>query len=87
MGNAGYIDESIRPALDKETLKKISDETQGRYYDVKSSAEAAAAFIDIESGTEQGQIPFDLTPFFMTLGFVTLFFEWGLLNTRFRPLP
>ncbi len=88
LSNAGYLQDIGLPALyDRETLKKISSDTGGTYYEVKNTAEIATAFQDIENKNEKGRDKFEIYNIFFILSFILLLVEWVLINTRFRPLP
>ena len=87
-GKAGYIEDiPLGASLDTDTLKQIAERTEGKFYEVKSSAEIASAFLNIETESEESQISIDLSAILMASGLILLLFEWGLLNTRFRAIP
>ena len=84
----GYLEDSqLKAIYGKDALKDIAERTGGKFYEVKSSSETAAAFNDIGGEVEKAKLYFELSPVFMTLGFILLLFEWGMLNTRWRALP
>ncbi len=86
--NAGYLTEINLPATyDRDTLQFISETTGGSYYEVKSTAEIATAFSDIENQNEKGRDKFEVFNLFFIIGFILLLIEWVLLNTRFRSIP
>lgn len=88
LGSAGYLeDPGLMAVYKKDTLQQIAEQTGGKFYEVKNSAEIAAAFMDINQEYETAKISYDSTPLFYTLGIILLFFEWVLLNTKFRALP
>lgn len=88
LSNVGYLQDIGLPALyDRESLKRISTATGGTYYEVKSTAEIASAFSDIENKTEEGSDKFELYNLFFIISFVLLLVEWVLLNTKFRSIP
>jgi len=85
---AGYLgDTNLRATIDKDTYQMISDRTNGEYYEIKNTAEIAAAFQKIGNLSEEAQVAFDSAFFLLAIAFVLLFVEWGLLNTRFRAVP
>lgn len=85
---AGYLGETnLRAVIDKETFERISARTGGQYYEIKNTAEIAAAFQNIENLSEEARVSFDSSFILLAIAFVLLFVEWGLLNTRFRALP
>ncbi|MFH2020450.1 MAG: VWA domain-containing protein [archaeon] len=86
--NIGYVKELSLPAVyDTSTLKRIADRTSGKFYEVRSTAEIAAAFRDIENSSETGRTSKDLSSWLFGFAFMLLLFEWVLMNTRFRALP
>jgi len=88
LAKAGYLEGSdLRAVYDKDTLRKIAEITGGKSYEVKSTAEIAAAFKDIKSNTEETKISYDASGILMAFTLILLFFEWALLNTKFRALP
>jgi Ca-activated chloride channel homolog len=88
LARPGYLQDSGLLAIyDTSELRNIAESTGGRFYEVKSSAELAAVFMDIERTTEKSKLPFELAPYLMAAAFILLIVEWGLLNTRFRAIP
>ncbi len=85
---AGYLEGTdLRAEYKKNTLEDIAKNTGGKFFEVGSSAEMAAAFQEINAETEKGEIPFELSFHLIVTAFLLLFVEWGLLNTRFRAIP
>jgi Ca-activated chloride channel family protein len=72
--------------LDEETLKRISDNTGGKYFRAGSREEMKAAFAEIATLSEQNT-PHQLRLVFLLIGLGFLLLEWTLLSTRFRTLP
>jgi Ca-activated chloride channel family protein len=72
--------------IDEVNLKRISDNTGGKFFRVGSKAEMQAAFLDVVTLAEQN-IPHQLRLVFLAIGLLLLFGEWTLLSTRFRMLP
>jgi Ca-activated chloride channel family protein len=88
LANVGYLGETeLRATHDKNSLQELSERTNGKYYEVKNTADIAAAFLDIEDSSEETFLSFDIGFILLTLSFLLLFVEWSLLNTRFRALP
>jgi Ca-activated chloride channel family protein len=88
ISNAGYLQDIGLPALyERESLKLISERTGGSYYEVKSTAEIASAFLDLNNKTEEGKAKFEIYDLLFVLSFVLILIEWILLNTRFRSIP
>ncbi|MEM3373957.1 MAG: VWA domain-containing protein [Candidatus Woesearchaeota archaeon] len=81
----GYID--LPPVYDKDTLKKIAETTNGKFFEVKSTSEITNAFKEIEISKEKAKVEKELRNILFFIGFLLLFFEWFLLNTKFRALP
>ncbi|MEM4397626.1 MAG: VWA domain-containing protein [Candidatus Woesearchaeota archaeon] len=80
-----YID--LNPIYDKRTLERIAETTGGNFYEVKTTSEIASAFKDIKINKIKSNVPYELKNNLFILGIILLFFEWFLLNTRFRALP
>ena len=85
---AGYLgDTNLRATVNKDTFETISTRTGGKYYEIKNTAEIAAAFQNIENLSEEAEVAFDSSFLLLAIAFILLFVEWGLLNTKFRPIP
>jgi Ca-activated chloride channel homolog len=85
---AGYLENSdLKAVYDKDTLSKIAEVTGGKFYEVKNTADMATAFKDIKSNPEKTKISYDAAGILMAFTLILLFFEWALLNTKFRALP
>ncbi|MEM2131502.1 MAG: VWA domain-containing protein [Candidatus Woesearchaeota archaeon] len=80
-----YVD--LNPIYDKSTLEKIAESTGGTFYEVKSTSEITSAFKEIKINKIKANVPYELKNNLFILGLILLFFEWFLLNTRFRALP
>ncbi len=88
LGKVGYVDDPALNAIyDKNTLIKISEITGGRFYEVKSTAEIALAFKDIELNKEKAKVSFEASGMFLAIAIILLIVEWVLLNTKFRAIP
>ena len=72
--------------LDEESLINISKSTGGSYIRVHNETDLADAFRRLTIATDQ-KLSEDLTVPSLFIAFILLFFEWGLLNTKFRTLP
>lgn len=72
--------------LDEDTLIRIAELTNGRYFAVSDEDQLNAAFTSISSATQQ-QLSLDLQFPFMLLALALIFVEWGLINTKYRTLP
>lgn len=72
--------------IDEEALKRISENSGGKFFRVGDKAQMQAAFNEIVTLSEQN-IPHQLRLIFLVVGLSLLFVEWILINTRFRTLP
>lgn len=72
--------------LDPETLKNISDETKGKYYDARNESELSEAYKEIAKSSTK-KIPMNISIVFLVTALILLFVEWGLMNTKYRTLP
>jgi len=77
---------SFLSKLDPETLKKISNETNGKYYEAKNESELSAIYREIAVSVTK-KLSLNLSVIFLMAGLVLLFAEWGLMNTKYRTLP
>lgn len=82
---AAYVD--LPAVYDFSTLKKISEDTNGMYFEVKNEDEIEKVFELLDNKTEIVLIPYDLSAVLFFTGFIALLIEWLLLNTRFRTIP
>lgn len=88
LGETGYLEGSgLKAVYDENTIRMIASRTGGKFFEVENSAEIESAFREIEEVSEDAKIPLSLTPFFYAAALLILIFEWGALNTRFRPIP
>jgi Ca-activated chloride channel family protein len=84
----GYLgDTNLKAAYDMSTLRQIAETTGGKSFEVKSSAETIAAFREIENQTQNAEVAHEYSFMLLAIAFLLLFFEWGLLNTKFRAVP
>jgi Ca-activated chloride channel family protein len=72
--------------LDPATLKNISDETKGKYYEATNESELSGAYKEIAKSSTQ-KIPVNVSLIFLVTALILLFVEWGLINTKYRTLP
>jgi Ca-activated chloride channel family protein len=79
--------------IDEETLKKIADNTRGKYYRADNTERLQAIYNEIDSleKTEKEIRKFqqhrELFPWFVAAGLVLLVMEWVLRNSVWRRLP
>ncbi|NTV24267.1 MAG: VWA domain-containing protein [Nanoarchaeota archaeon] len=89
-GNArpGYVEtEGLKAAYERGTLKMIADATNGKFFEVGTTAEMSAAFKEIKSTSTKGMISRDFKEILVSLAIILILIEWVLVNTRFRPIP
>ena len=72
--------------IDDEVLTKISQITGGEYFRVGSDEKLKEAYQKIASSSESDISVRMRLPLIMA-GIFLLFFEWGLLNTKFKTIP
>ncbi|MDP7323043.1 MAG: hypothetical protein QF729_03810, partial [Candidatus Woesearchaeota archaeon] len=72
--------------LYEEELKKIASSTNGNYYRATDKEILEKAYGEIVSSTER-KISFNLTIPLMLLALISLFLDWGLVNTRYGIIP
>lgn len=81
-----YPNLSFVSKLDSETLKKIAEGTNGKYYEAKNETAIFEIYQEIATSTIQ-KISLNLSPILMLAALILLFIEWGLLNTKYRTIP
>jgi len=88
-GPIGYLPEyyNISAVYNENTLKLISNTTGGYYFKAMSEEELAQAYKEIGRASKKGFIPVKLSYGLMLIALMLLFFEWGLISTRFRRIP
>jgi Ca-activated chloride channel family protein len=72
--------------LDEESLELIAFNTGGRYFRANDKESLGNAYKEI-ANIGRNKISLNLTPLFMLLTLLLLFFEWMLVNTKYRILP
>ncbi len=72
--------------LDAATLNKTSALTGGRFFRAENEEELRNAYEELTMPMKQ-KVAVRLQIQFMLASLLLLFFEWGLINTRFRTLP
>ena len=72
--------------LDSETLRRIADETKGKYYEAMNETHLSGIYENIALSNFQ-KVSFDLSLLFLLIAVVLIFIEWGLINTKYRTLP
>jgi len=72
--------------LDEETLSYLAEETGGKFYKAQSQDELNEAYDSIVTKTLQ-KIPLKLSLPSLILALILIFFEWVLINTRYRTIP
>ncbi len=72
--------------LDSETLVMIANQTSGRYFEARNESQLSEIYENIALlGIKK--ISLNLSLVFLIISLVLLFFEWGLINTKYRTLP
>jgi len=72
--------------LDPVTLKLISNSTGGEYYEAKNKTALSDVYKEIALSSVQ-KLSLNLSLYFLFMGLILLFVEWGLANTKYRTLP
>jgi Ca-activated chloride channel family protein len=72
--------------LDETTLKSIADGTGGKYYRADNKAQLSGAFKEIAT-TSVTKVPVRLAIPLLVAAISLLFFEWIMINTRYRTIP
>ncbi|MBR9704686.1 VWA domain-containing protein [Candidatus Pacearchaeota archaeon] len=81
------VDEKLGPlGVNLEELRLISDTTGGKFYYPKSIEDLGNIYSEIAK-IEKTKVSIDLTFFLLIFILAILFFEWVLINTRYRVLP
>ena len=82
----GEYTPGVNLTLDEFTLKRISSETNGKYFKVASSEDLANAY-DVIAGLTETTVYRDLTLAFTLAALFLLLIEWILFNTKYRTIP
>jgi Ca-activated chloride channel family protein len=72
--------------IDEETLKNIAIATGGTYFRAESKEQLRAAYEEVAK-TSIKKIPIKLSTPCLMASLLLLFFEWALINTKFRTIP
>ena len=72
--------------LDAVTLEKIARDTGAKFFEAKNEEELKQAYTEIASSTTQ-KIKINISIFLLIVGFLLLFVEWFLQNTKYRSIP
>ena len=72
--------------LDEDTLKKISEDTSGKYFRAESKEFLDKAFKEIASFGEK-RVSLNLSWIFLITSLILLGFEWILLHTIYKTIP
>ena len=88
-GPIGYLPEyyNVSAVYNEANLVLISNQTGGYYYPVNNKEELDMAYREISEAAKVGFISVKLSHGLMLITLVLLFFEWGLISTRFRRIP
>jgi len=72
--------------LDSDTLQKIADETDGKYYQVDNVQQLESVYIEL-AGINSGKVEMPLDTYFLIIVLVLLMLIWGILTPWFRISP
>ncbi len=72
--------------LDEDSLKFISEETGGRYFNAANEDELKKSFSEIAQ-LRIKRVGKNLTVILLLIGVCLLLVEWGLMNSKYRSLP
>ncbi len=72
--------------LDQELLERVATLTSGKYFHITDTEEMKQAYLSIIKETKR-KITINLTVALMFLALSTSFFDWVLLNTKYRRIP
>lgn len=81
-----YEGVSLKTVINEEELKKISENTDGRFFLASNKEELDNVYKTISEERSQ-KISVYLQSPMLIIAIILLFIEWGLINTRFRILP
>ncbi len=85
----GYLPEyyNITGVYNEENLIKISNSTNGMYFQALNNEELITAYDKISQNANKAMLKVELSYGLMILAVLLLFIEWGAINTRFRKIP
>ncbi len=72
--------------LDEEEMKRIAENTGGRYFRAESAEGLDLAYSQIATETEK-KVPLRLTIPLLILALIMISIEWVLINTKYRTIP
>lgn len=82
----GFEGLNLTSKLDVKTLQKISNRTLGKFYRAETLKDLQDAYTEIAESAD-AKIDVNLQPPLFLAALLIVFYEWGLINTRFRTLP
>lgn len=85
-GGGRFQDIEFVSKLDDEALSQMAESTGGRFFRVGSIQDMDNAFSDIAMSIEK-KVPVRLSVSFLIVAMVLLFFEWLMINTKYRTIP
>jgi Ca-activated chloride channel family protein len=77
---------NVFSSLDEDTLKYISETTQGSYHKAINNEELKEVFKNLAT-TKETKLSFNMSFLLILIGLFLLFGEWTLSNTKYRILP
>ncbi len=85
----GYLPEyyNISSVYNEKNLQDISSQTEGEYFFGANNQNIVDAFSKISEDSEKAILHIDLGLGLIMIALVMLFFEWGLIQTRFKRKP
>jgi len=83
---AYFAEVPVVTKLDVEAMKKLADETGGKFFQVSDVNELKSSFESVLKKVE-GKVPFKLGLHALFLAFLLVVIEWGFINTRYRRIP
>ncbi len=85
----GYLPKyyNIPARFDEEVMKRIANETGGKYYRINNSEDYNRVVQDLLDSSREGFVKRDLTYPLLFIALISFFIEWGLISTRFKRIP
>jgi len=78
-----FVAEELVSTLDENTLIRIANEVNGKYYRAEDEEELNNAYLEIAK-KEDIELSLELSFIFIIIAFSLLFLEWVLVNTKYR---
>ncbi len=81
-----FAEANVVLSLDEEELKNIASLTNGNYYKAIDGSSLKKAYSEIATSTRK-KLSINLTIPLMLLALLSLFVDWGLINTKYSIIP